>query len=93
MMTCMNTLQSLSIFLWFLIYGTSNIVPHKQAKTTTNELKAHQNDANASLAHWPGDSVLCVKNAGPCSSKTDTHLSARLRTFMCLDCPLRSPVA
>jgi hypothetical protein len=31
-------------------------MPYKQSKTATNKLKAHQNDANTSLAHGTGDS-------------------------------------
>jgi hypothetical protein len=41
--------------LGLLINGSGDNMPHKQAKTATNKLKAHQNDTNASFAHRTGD--------------------------------------
>jgi hypothetical protein len=50
-----QTFKMLVRLLELLVKGTGDNMPHKQAKTATNKLKAHQNDANASFAHRTGD--------------------------------------
>ncbi len=44
------------LLLGLLVDSAGDNMPYKQAKTATYKLKAHQNDANTSLAHGTGDS-------------------------------------